>query len=49
MAEKVLPFRHLLERFFAGLLKKTVPGLSFFALSLISVQQRRSHPVWRSI
>jgi putative transposase len=36
---------HGLDCFFSGLLKKTVPGLSFFALSLISVQQRRSYPV----
>jgi putative transposase len=36
---------HGLDYFFSGLLKKTVPGLSFFALSLISVQQRRSYPV----
>jgi len=36
---------HGLDCFFSGLLKKTVPGLSFFALSLISIQQRRSYPV----
>ena len=36
---------HGLDFFFSGLLKKTVPGLSFFALSLISIQQRRSYPV----
>lgn len=36
---------HGLDCFFSSLLKKTVPGLSFFALSLISVQQRRSYPV----
>jgi len=34
-----------LDRFFSGLLKQTVPGLSFFALSLISVKQRRSYPI----
>jgi putative transposase len=34
-----------LDRFFSGLLKKTVPGLSFFALSLISIKQRRSYPM----
>jgi len=34
-----------LDCFFSSLLKKTIPGLSFFALSLISVQQRRSYPV----
>jgi len=37
---------HGLDCFFSGLLKKTLPGLSFFALSLISVQQRRSYPVY---
>ena len=36
---------HGLDYFFSGLLKKTIPGLSFFALSLISVKQRRSYPV----
>ncbi len=36
---------HGLDCFFSSLLKKTVPGLSFFALSLISIQQRRSYPV----
>ena len=34
-----------LDYFFSGLLKKTVPGLSFFTLALISVKQRRSYPV----
>jgi len=36
---------HGLDYFFSGLLKKTVPGLSFFTLALISVKQRRSYPV----
>jgi putative transposase len=36
---------HGLDCFFSGLMKKTVPGLSFFTLALISVQQRRSYPV----
>ena len=34
-----------LERFFASLYGKPVPGLSFFALSLISVEERRSYPL----
>jgi hypothetical protein len=34
-----------LDRFFASLYEKTVPGLSFFALALVSVQERRSYPV----
>jgi len=36
---------HGLDYFFSGLLKKTVPGLSFFTLAVISVKQRRSYPV----
>jgi hypothetical protein len=34
-----------LERFFSSLYGKPVPGLSFFSLSLISVNQRTSYPV----
>lgn len=34
-----------LDRFFSGLYGKPVPGLSFFALSLISVTERRSYPI----
>jgi putative transposase len=34
-----------LDRFFSGLYGKPVPGLAFFALSLISVQERRSYPI----
>ena len=36
---------HGLDYFFSSLLKKTVPGLSFFTLALLSVKQRRSYPV----
>jgi putative transposase len=36
---------HGLDRFFSSLYGKPVPGLSFFALSLVSVQDRRSFPV----
>jgi putative transposase len=36
---------HGLDYYFSGLLKKAVPGLSFFSLGLVSVQQRRSYPV----
>ena len=36
---------HGLDRFFAGLYGKPVPGLACFALSLISIQQRRSFPL----
>ena len=36
---------HGLDRFFASLYGKPVPGLAFFALSLVSVQARRSFPM----
>jgi putative transposase len=36
---------HGLDRFFASLYGKPVPGLAFFALSLISTQQRRAFPI----
>src|SRR5215210_5076228 len=36
---------HGLDRFFAGLYGKSVPGLAFFTLSLISTAQRRSFPM----
>jgi len=34
-----------LDRFFAGLLSRVVPGLAFFTLALINTQTRRSSPV----
>src|SRR5215207_6981037 len=34
-----------LDRFFAGLYGKPVPGLAFFTLALISTKQRRSFPI----
>lgn len=34
-----------LDRFFASLYGKVVPGLSFFALSLINTRERRSYPM----
>jgi len=36
---------HGLDRFFSSLYGKPVPGLAFFTLSLVSLQQRRSFPV----
>ena len=36
---------HGLDRFFASLYGKPVPGLAFFMLSLVSVQARRSFPL----
>lgn len=36
---------HGLDRFFSSLYGKPVPGLAFFALSLIDVGQRRSYPI----
>ena len=34
-----------LERFFSSLYNKPVSGLSFFTLSLVSIQQRHSYPI----
>jgi putative transposase len=34
-----------LDRFFASLYGKPIPGLAFFALSLVSTKQRRSFPI----
>src|SRR5579859_6601645 len=34
-----------LDRFFSSLYRKPVPGLAFFTLSLVSVQERHSFPV----
>lgn len=36
---------HGLDRFFSSLYGKPVPGLAFFALSLVHVQERRSYPI----
>jgi DDE superfamily endonuclease len=36
---------HGLDRFFASLYGKSVPGLAFFTLSLISTKHRRSFPI----
>lgn len=36
---------HGLDYFFSNLQQRAVPGLSFFTLSLVSIQQRRSYPV----
>jgi hypothetical protein len=34
-----------LDRFFSGLQKQVIPGLSFFAFSLISVEEEHSYPL----
>ncbi len=34
-----------LDRFFAGLVSRVIPGLAFFTLALISTQQRRAFPI----
>ena len=34
-----------LDRFFSSLQGKPVPGLSFFAISLVSVEERKSYPL----
>jgi putative transposase len=36
---------HGMDRFFASIYNRPVPGLAFFALSLVSVQERRSYPL----
>ena len=36
---------HGLDRFFSSLYGKPVPGLAFFALSLLDVDERRSYPI----
>jgi putative transposase len=36
---------HGLDRFFASLYGKSVPGLAFFTVSLVSVQKRRAFPM----
>lgn len=36
---------HGLDRFFAGLYQRVVPGLSFFTFSLVSTQQRCAYPL----
>jgi putative transposase len=34
-----------LDRFFAGLQRRVIPGLAFFTLALVSTQERRAYPV----
>jgi hypothetical protein len=34
-----------LDRFFSGVQQKTVPGLAFFTLSLVSTKERRAYPI----
>jgi putative transposase len=45
VATKAGKHTHGLDRFFASLYGKPVPGLAFFTLSLVSPQERRSFPV----
>lgn len=35
-----------LDHFFSGLQQKVIPSLSFFVISLVSVEQRRSYPLY---
>ena len=35
-----------LDHFFSGLQQKVIPSLSFFVISLVSVKQRRSYPLY---
>jgi hypothetical protein len=45
VATKAGKHTHGLDRFFASLYGKPVPGLAFFTLSLVSTQQRRAFPL----
>jgi putative transposase len=36
---------HGLDRFFAGVYGRVIPGLAFFSLALINTQERRAYPV----
>src|SRR6266516_1288055 len=45
VATKAGQHTHGLDRFFSSLYGKPVPGLAFFTLSLVSIQQRRSFPL----
>src|SRR5262252_4420145 len=45
VATKAGQYTYGLDRFFASLYGRPVPGLAFFALSLVSVQQRQSFPM----
>src|SRR5437899_3245300 len=45
VATKAGTCTHGLDRFFASLYGKPVPGLAFFTLSLVSIQARRSFPI----
>ena len=45
VATKAGKHTHGLDRFFASLYGKPVPGLAFFTFSLVSTQQRRSFPI----
>ena len=45
VATKAGKHTHGLDRFFSSLYGKPVPGLAFFALSLVSIQARRSFPL----
>src|SRR5215467_14854161 len=45
VATKAGQHTHGLDRFFASLYGKAVPGLAFFVLSLVSLQQRRAFPI----
>src|SRR4029453_11492744 len=45
VATKAGKHTHGLDRFFSSLYGKPVPGLAFFTLSLVSLQQRRAFPL----
>jgi putative transposase len=45
VVSKVGARTHGLDRFFAGVYGRVIPGLAFFSLALISTQERRAFPV----
>jgi hypothetical protein len=45
VATKAGKHTHGLDRFFSSLYGKPIPGLAFFALSVVSTRQRRSFPI----
>lgn len=45
VATKAGKHTHGLDRFFSSLYGKPVPGLAFFTLSLVSIQERRAFPL----
>ena len=45
VVSKAGPKTYGLDRFFSGLQKQVIPGLSFFTFSLVNVREERSYPI----